>query len=179
MNKEEKQLSSRLVYQGKILDLRLDSVALPDGSEAKREYVCHNGGSAVLAVDNDENIYLVSQYRYAYREEILEIPAGKIEKGEDPSKTSIRELVEETGLIVDEVTPYGVIYPTPGYTNEKIYVYKAHVEHKGERHLDEGEFLDVIIMPLQEAYKKVLDGLIKDGKTVYAIMRYVAEKAKS
>lgn len=179
MNKEEKQLTSNLIYKGKILDLRVDSVSLPDRTESKREYVCHNGGAAILAVDNDENIYLVSQYRYAYHEEILEIPAGKIEKDEDPYQTAIRELTEETGLIVDELIPYGVIYPTPGYTNEKIHVYKAHVEHKGERHLDEGEFLDVIKMPIQEAYKKVLDGLIKDGKTVYAIMRYVAEKAKS
>lgn len=178
MNKKEKQLATKLIYEGKILDLRLDSVELPDGSESKREYVCHNGGSAVLAVDKDENIYLVSQYRYAYREEILEIPAGKVEKGEDPYSTAKRELIEETGFIVDELIPYGVIYPTPGYTNEKLFIYKATVEHMGKNQLDDGEFLDVVKMPIQEAYNKILDGVIKDGKTVYAIMRYVAEKAK-
>ena len=175
MNLEEKEVKKNVVYEGKILTLRVDDILTPDGKPAKREYVDHRGGASVLAVDEEECIYLVKQYRYAYREELLEIPAGKLEEGEDPLYTAIRELEEEVGL-KGKIEEFGLLYPTPGYTNEPLYVFLATNLVKSEAHLDEGEFLDVVKIPLKEAYNMVLEGSIKDGKTAYAILKYVALK---
>lgn len=176
MNKIEKQLNEQIIYSGKIIKLHLDTVELPNGKFATREYVSHNGGAAILAIDSEENVYLVKQFRYPYREEILEIPAGKVEIGENPKNTAIRELSEETGFTVPDLTDYGVIYPSPGYTNEKLYIYFTRVEERHNMHLDADEFLDVVKMPIEEAFDKICMGVIKDGKTVYAICRYMAEK---
>ena len=178
MDKTEKQLNEQIIYSGKIIKLHLDTVELPNGKEAFREYVSHNGGAAILAIDSKENIYLVEQFRYPYREEILEIPAGKVEFGEDPKSTAIRELSEETGFIVHDLTEYGVIYPSPGYTNEKLYIYFTKVEERHNIHLDADEFLDVVKMPIEEAFDKICSGVIKDGKTVYAICRYMSERCR-
>ncbi len=173
MKYEEKEMNKNVVYSGKILTLRVDDVITPDGKEAKREYVEHRGGAGVLAVDEDGFVYLVRQYRYAYREELLEIPAGKLEEGEPAVLTAVRELEEETGLY-GEVKEFGLLYPTPGYTNEPLYIFLATNLKKKERHLDEGEFLDVIKIPFSKAYSMVLSGEIKDAKTCYAILKYGA-----
>ncbi len=170
---EEKELGSQKIYEGRIIDLRVDDVELPDGARSKREYVVHPGGAAVLPVDDEGFAYLVEQFRYPYREATLEIPAGKIEAGEDPLVTAARELEEETGLRAKLLTPLGVIYPTPGYTNEKLYIcFAKGLEYVGE-HPDQNEFLHVVRMPLHMAYEKIVRNEIKDGKTCYAIMRYV------
>lgn len=176
MNKEEKQIASKRVYQGRILDLFVDDVICPNGIESKREFVSHRGGAAILAIDKDENAYFVRQFRYPYREELLEIPAGKIEKDENPINTAKRELTEETGLISDDLEEYGVLYPTPGYTNEKLYVYKTVADEIGQTHLDSDEFIDVCKINIEKAFDMVVSGVIKDAKTVYAISRYIAEK---
>jgi len=174
INLIETELQKNYVYNGRILNLRADKVTLPNGKTSEREYVEHRGGAAVLAVDNEENVYLVRQFRYPYREILTEIPAGKLEVGETPEKTAIRELAEETGLSGD-VSFYGIIYPTPAYTNEKIYIYLAENLTCSKTHFDEDEFLDVIKMPIKTVLKQIYDGTIKDGKTCYAVLKYAAQ----
>ncbi|MCQ2399040.1 MAG: NUDIX hydrolase [Clostridia bacterium] len=175
----EKELSSTVVYNGKILDLRVDDVQLPDGGRAKREYVCHRGGASVLPVDDEGNAYLVRQFRYPYREVITEIPAGKLEKGEDPQVTAVRELQEETGFKCKDVQLLGVLYPTPAYTNEKLYVYLATGLTQAELKLDEDEFLNVVKMPVTELIDLVINGQIHDAKTCYAALKYALGLNKS
>lgn len=170
----ETELKNNTLFTGRIINLRDDDVLLPNGKQAKREYVEHRGGASILAVDDDKNVYLVRQFRYPYREVLLEIPAGKLEKGEDPATTAARELEEETGF-VGNIKPYGLIYPTPGYTNEHLYVFLAENLKRTHVHCDEDEFLDVVKLPIQTVLKDILDGKIKDGKTCYAVLKYAVE----
>ncbi|MBQ7652818.1 MAG: NUDIX hydrolase [Clostridia bacterium] len=176
MKLEEKTLNSTLIHKGRITEYYDDVVLLPDGKTANREYVSHRGGAAILALDEEDNVYLVRQFRYPYREEILEIPAGKLEKGEIPVECAKRELTEETGRECKEIIEYGVFYPTPGYSNEKLYIFRAIVGKDVGMRLDDTEFIDLVKTPLKNAYEMVLNGEIRDGKTAYAIMRYYAEK---
>ncbi len=171
MNLEEKELNANYVYKGKILNLRVDDVVLDGGEKAKREYVEHIGGAGVLAIDEENCVYLVRQYRYAYRQETLEIPAGKLERGEEPIVTAERELKEETGLN-GKIEEYGLLYPTPGYTNEPLYVFLATSLTMEESHPDDGEYLCVERIPFKVALEKVVSGEIKDAKTCYAILKY-------
>lgn len=171
----EVQLKENRLYDGKIISLNVDDIALPDGRNAKREYVRHNGGAAILAVDDEGYAYLVRQFRYAYREVVEEIPAGKLEAGEAASMTAARELEEETGFTAEAITPFGVLYPTPGYTNEHLYIFLAKGLKKGRAHLDSDEFLNVERLPFKDVLKRVLSGDIKDSKTCYAVLRYAYE----
>ena len=168
MKYDEKTVSENYIYRGKILSLRCDDAVLPDGKPCKREIVEHSGGACVLA-QTDRGIALVRQFRYAYHEEIYEIPAGKLNLGEDPMKAAARELSEETGLIAGQLKLLTVLYPTPGYTNEKIYIYEAEGLERGQEHLDEGEFLDVEYFSEQEVLSMIKDGKIKDAKTIAAL----------
>lgn len=170
MELTEKTIRKNYVYRGKIVNLRCDDAELPDGNPCLREIVEHPGGAAVLCVQ-DGNVVLVRQYRYAYGEELLEIPAGKLERGEDPLPAAQRELEEEAGLIADLV-PLTVLYPTPGYSNEKIYIYEAVNVREGARHPDSDEFLDVVQLPLEEAYARVKSGALRDAKTIAALLLY-------
>ncbi len=170
----EKRISSEKKFSGKIIDLSVDFVLLPDGKKAEREYVSHRGGASVLAIDNEQNMYLVRQFRYPYGKILLEIPAGKLESGEDPAVAAARELEEETGF-TGIITSYGSIYPTPGYTNENLFIFLATDLKQTHRHPDEDEFVDVVKMPLKSVLKKVLDNEIKDAKTCYAVLRYCYE----
>ena len=172
MKLEEKTLKENCIYSGKILRLYNDEVICSDGHTSKREYVDHHGGASILAVDDEENIYLVEQYRYAYRKTLKEIPAGKLQDNEDPIECARRELSEEIGATCSELSLLSLIYPTPGYTNEPLYVYLAKGLKIGKNHLDKGEILNVIKMTFEEALKQVESGEIKDGKTVVAILRY-------
>ena len=172
LNLTEIEKQANVVYEGRIISLRNDDIILPDGKPAKREYVCHRGGASILAVDDENYVYLVRQFRYPYREELLEIPAGKLEEGEEAIVTARRELEEETGLVADEIEPFGLIYPTPGYTNENLYVFLATGLKPTKAHLDEGEFLRVERLPFDEVFEKVISGEIKDGKTCFAILKY-------
>ncbi len=171
----EKERKKTVIYEGKIINLRVDDIVLPDGNDAKREYVEHRGGASILAVDGEDNVYLVRQFRYPYREILEEIPAGKLEMGEDPIETARRELQEETGLVGD-IIPYGLIYPTPGYTNENLYIYLATNLKKGDTHFDEDEFLDVVKRPIRDVLQDIYEGKIKDGKTCYAVLKYAHQK---
>lgn len=172
MDYVEKTLKTNYVYQGKILSLRRDDVCLHDGSSAIREIIDHDGGACVLFVEQDKVLF-VKQYRYAYGESVLEIPAGKLEKGEDPSKAAARELEEEAGIKADELQLLHVMYPTPGYTNEKIYIYQAKSGKKTATRLDDGEFLQTLWLPLEEVKKMLELGEIKDGKTIIALQAYL------
>lgn len=167
----EKTVQKNYVYKGKILNLRNDDAELPNGKPCKREIIEHSGGACVLYVENGK-VLLVRQYRYAYGESIYEIPAGKLEKGEDPRLSALRELEEETGVKAEKPQLLYVIYPTPGYTNEKIYIYRAYAGEKVDRHLDEGEFLDVEWVPIEKVKEMLKNGEIKDGKTVIALQAY-------
>lgn len=171
MNLTEKTIKKEYIYRGKIVSLRCDEVSLPDGKQAHREILEHPGGACVICV-RDGKVALVRQYRYAYEEELLEIPAGKLQKGEDPLNAAKRELEEETGLVADSLKHLLTIYPSPGYCDEKIYIYEAHGVKEGKQHLDEDEFLSVVYLPVKEALEMIKCGEIKDSKTVAALLMY-------
>lgn len=167
----EKTLQKNYIYKGKILTLRCDDAVLPDGNPCKREIIEHSGGACVLYVE-DRKVLFVRQYRYAYGETLYEIPAGKLEKGEDPKAAAARELEEETGVAAKDLELLFVDYPTPGYTNEKIYIYRAYGGEKTSAHLDEGEFLETVFLPLDRVKTMLKNGEIKDGKTIIALQAY-------
>ncbi len=171
MDLEEKTVQKNYIYRGKIVNLRCDDAVLPDGRPCKREVIEHSGGAAVLCV-LDGKVALVRQFRYAYGEAIYEIPAGKLNAGEDPMPAAKRELEEETGLQAGRLVHLFTLYPTPGYTNEKIYIYEAEDVQAGAQRLDEGEFLNVEYMPVRDALSMVENGTIKDAKTIVALLDY-------
>lgn len=171
MDYVEKTVKKNYVYEGKILTVRKDDALLPDGRPCVREIIEHSGGACVLYVEN-RKVLLVRQYRYAYGESIYEIPAGKLEKGEDPMLAAGRELEEEAGIRAKHLEFLYVNYPTPGYTDEKIYIYRAYDGEKVASHLDDGEFLDVEWIELDQVKEMLKKGEIKDGKTIIALQHY-------
>ena len=174
---EEKTVQKHYVYQGKILNLRNDDVSLIDGTPCKREIIEHSGGACVLYVENDEFLF-VKQYRYAYGEEVLEIPAGKLEKGEDPMLAAMRELEEETGIKCGNLQKIFTIYPSPGYTNEKIYIYLGMDGERVPAHLDDGEFLDIVWLKREEVLNLLSKGEVFDAKTIIALQSYFLRNLK-
>lgn len=177
MLKQEKCVQANSVFEGKILCVRNDDVLDGAGKPCKREHVVHPGGACALYVV-DGKVALVKQYRYAYGEEVLELPAGKLEKGEDPKLAAIRELEEETGVSAkaEDAELLFVLYPTPGYTNEKIYIYYVKKGEQKACHPDEGEFVETIFMPLDEAKEGLLTGAFRDAKTIVALQAYFLRK---
>ncbi len=172
MNLFEKRLDGKTVYDGKIIKLNVDSVELPDGKTALREYINHSGGAAVLYV-KDNKVLLVRQFRYAYGKEIYEIPAGKLTKGENPAIAAKRELEEETGFVAENLKELFKLYPTPGYTDEIIYVYLAENCTHTQSRPDEDEFVEYSFMDINEVRKKIESGEICDAKTVAAVYKYL------
>lgn len=172
MNLKEKQLKSEYIYEGRIIKLRRDEALLPNGKTATREVIEHNGGVCVAAIDENENILLVRQYRYPYSEEILEIPAGKRDSiSEEPLACGIRELKEETGASAGKIIPLGKLYPSPGYCGEIIWMYAAAKLSFGRQQTDEDEFLSVERRPLEEVVNMILSGEIRDAKTQAAVLK--------
>ena len=159
MNFEEKTVSSEEIYDGKIIKVRKEKVELPDGRLATRELIGHPGGVGIIAVDGDGKVFMVTQYRIAAKSEMLEIPAGKMEYGEDPLECGARELIEETGYKAEEFTHLGEYYATPG---KLTFV---------GQNLDDGEFLNVSKYSLDELYQMVMDNKIYDAKTAIAILK--------
>ena len=174
MNFKEEKLFSRVVYGGKILKLEVDKVRLPDGTESVRECVRHSGGAAVLLIAENK-VALVKQYRYLYGKEIYEIPAGKMEEGEDPAVAAARECEEETGYRA-QVKHLVDIYPSPGYTDEIIHIYLAECCEFAGQHTDEGEFLTCEFIPLEKVVQMIESGEICDAKTVTATYKYLSTK---
>lgn len=167
----EKVTDSETIFTGKIITVRVDSVELPNGNHSKREIVEHHGGVGIIAVTPDREVFMVSQYRIAAKSIMLEIPAGKLELGEDPLEAGIRELEEETGYKANKIVPLGSYYATPGYCEERLTLYLAtDLEFVGQ-HLDDNEFLDVSKVPLDELYSMVMDNKIYDCKTAIAILK--------
>ena len=175
MDYTEKTVKKNYVFRGKILTVRCDDALLPDGRPCTREIIEHNGGACVLYEENGK-ILLVRQYRYPYGESILEVPAGKIDGKEDPLKTAERELEEEGGIKAKRFELLFVDYPSPGYTNEKIYIYRAHSGERVQAHLDEDEFLDAEFIPEDRVWEMLKNGEIRDGKTIIALQAYFLSK---
>lgn len=167
----EKKLSSELIYDGKILKLTRDTAMLENGETAYREVVHHSGGVCVLPLDDEKNVLFVKQFRYPFATVLLEIPAGKREPGEDPLECGIRELSEEVGATAEEIIPLGKLYPTVAYDTEIIYMYLARGLSFHNQHLDADEFVDVVKIPLKEAYEMVMRDEIPDSKTQIAILK--------
>ena len=173
----ERTLQKNCVYQGKIFSVFSDDVLLPDGEKSKRDIVDHIGGACVL-YQKDGKFLFVKQYRYAYKQEIYEIPAGRLEIGEDSKRTALRELEEEAGIRTKDASLLFVLYPTPGYTNEKIYIYEASGGEIVQNHLDEGEFLSVVWIEEGRVREMIRNGEIVDAKTLVALQSYFLRKAE-
>ena len=169
MDFNEKTVKNEYVYKGKILNLRKDQIRLPDGKPAIREVVEHSGGSAVLC-ERDGKILLVKQFRYPYQQVMYEIPAGKLNEGEDPKETAIRELEEEGGIRAERVTKIFEVYPSPAYTNEIIRIYRAEGLTETQTHLDEDEFLSAEWVDKEQIRIMIERGEIKDAKTLIALL---------
>lgn len=171
MKLTEKTIQSKTVFDGRILRVIHDDVELPDGTKSKREVVRHPGGVCVAALDSDNCLLFVRQFRYPYSEVVLELPAGKLEKGSTPLENGKRELLEETGAEGYSYISLGQVYPTPGYTDEIIHLYACRVSGQGESRPDEGEFLNAEKIPLNKAVEMVLNNQIPDAKTQIAVLK--------
>ena len=171
MDFTEKPLKQDYLYRGKIVNLRVDNAELPDGTTALREVIEHPGGVCVAALTEKEELLFVEQFRYPYMETVLELPAGKLEYGEDPFEAGKRELQEETGAAAENYRDLGKLYPTPGYCGEIIHMYLAENLTFSEQHLDEDEFLEVRRIPLEEAFQMVMRNEIRDSKTQVGILK--------
>ena len=166
----EHTVDSKTVYRGRLLHVQEDTVRLPDGSTARREYVLHPGAAVILAMPDEHTVIMERQYRYPLRAHVYELPAGKIDAGESALETAQRELLEETGYRARAWQHLVTTYPVVGYSNERIELYFAReLEYVGHA-LDEGEFLEVFPLPLREALDWVRSGRICEAKTVMGLL---------
>ncbi|WP_127148695.1 NUDIX hydrolase [Veillonella sp. VA139] len=166
---QERKLSSEMKFDGKLIKVTYD-IADVNGKEAWREVVHHPGASAVVAIDEDNRIIMEKQFRYALNDYLLEIPAGKLDAGEDPLVCAKRELEEETGIIASEWISLGTIATSPGFCNEVIHLYVAKGLSKGEIHWDEDEYVEVERYTFDELLQRIQDEKIKDSKTLSALL---------
>lgn len=171
MKLEEKTVESELKYDGKIVKLFVDKAEVENGDIVKREVIKHPGGVCVVPLDEDENVIFVRQFRYPHKRVFLEIPAGKLEYGENHRDCGLRELKEETGCVCDSFEYLGNLVPTPAYDTEIIHMYLARGLHAGEQKLDADEFLETEKIPLKKAAEMIMNNEIADAKTQVAIMK--------
>jgi len=167
----EKTLRREEKFHGRIVSVHVDEVLLPNGHTAYREVVEHNGGVAVLALDDDNNALLVTQYRYVFGKLMPEIPAGKLDAGEDPAAGALRELREETGAVPEEFISLGTILPSPGCYSEVLHLFFARGLRFEAQALDPDEFLNVERVPFDELLRRCMAGEIEDAKTVTAVLK--------
>ncbi len=172
MTMEEKTMKCERVYEGRIINVRVDTVELPDKKYSKREIVEHPGAVGIIPVTSEKEIILVKQFRKPVETVLLEIPAGKIEPKEDPQVCALRELEEETGFKTDNVKQLLKFYTTPGFSNEIIYIYLAEDLKKGIANPDEDENIEIVKLSIDEALEKIKTGEIEDAKTIVAILSY-------
>lgn len=173
MDLKETFVKNLQTHKGNILSFRIDEVLCPNGQTATRDIIDHNGGVCVAAITEQDELIFIRQFRYSYEEVILELPAGKLEQGEnaDTLAAGKRELKEETGAEAAQWFDLGVFYPTCGYCNEKIYLYAAKGLTFGAQHLDSDEFVEVLKLKLDDAVRYVMDGTLKDGKSIAIVMK--------
>lgn len=167
----EKTINEKTIYEGRIITVHVDDIELPDGKKSKREVVEHSGGVCVAALTEENKLLFVRQFRYPYHKVLLELPAGKLEKGEDPLKAGVRELEEECGAVAQKVIPMGQVYPTVAYCSEIIHLFLATGLQKTKQHLDDGEFLEVEEIPVKDAVDMVMRGEICDSKTAVLVLK--------
>ncbi len=171
----EKTIEKEDIYSGKIIDVELHRVELPNGRITKREIVRHRECVAVLAIDDNKNVYLVEQYRKPIENVILEIPAGHIEQGETPEQAAIRELEEETGMITKSMEYVNKYYTSPGFSDELIYFFVAHVAEQDKQRLDDDEFVNIKRMSVRDFVRIVDEHKITDEKAILAAYFYEAK----
>ena len=174
MKLEETKISSQEIFNGVAIHLFKDEILLPNGHTGIREIIRHPGAVCVLPLTDNGDVIFVNQFRYALNKVTLEVPAGKLEKGEDPKEAALRELSEETGLTAKNIVHIGDLYTTPALIDEVIHMYIATDLTQGEQHLDYDEFVNTLKIPLSKAVDMVMDGEIKDSKTQTVILK--AEK---
>ena len=170
----EEQVSAQEKFSGHVVRLRVDEARIGDGSLRMREVVEHPGGVSVVCLTPEDEVLMVRQFRYARMEVLLELPAGKLEPGEDPFEAMKREQREETGTTAENYVSLGVVYPTPAYDTERIFLWACRVQGWGEQHLDDGELLEVERIPLREAESMVLRNELPDAKTQIGILKAAA-----
>lgn len=166
----ERFIKGEQVFDGRLLKVFRDEVSVEETRTAVREYIRHRGAVCVAPLDGEGRLWFVRQYRYAIGRYTVELPAGKLEEGEDPLDSALRELSEETGFSAASIEKLGSLFPSPAYTTEEIHLYLATGLSAGEQHPDEDEFLQLFPLPLEEAVEKVLNGEIKDAKTQIMIL---------
>ena len=172
MNLKEEKVKSDFLYDGRIIKLYNDEIRLPDGNQAHREYVRHPGGVCVVPLTDKNEVMLVRQYRYVYGQELIEIPAGKRDgKNEDTLVGAKRELKEELGIEAENFFFLGEMYPTPGYTDEVLYMYAATGLHFGDTSPDEDEFIEPEKIHIDKLVDMIMNGEIKDAKTIGAVLK--------
>ena len=174
---KEKTLTQTYHFKGRIINLRVDDVELSDGSTSIREIIEHPGGVCVAALTPDGKLPFVKQFRYPYLEIVTELPAGKLEKGEDPLEAVKRELAEEVGAHGKNWRSMGNLYPSPRYCGEIIRLFACDIDISGESHPDDGEFLEVEYISLEKAVEMVLAGELPDAKTQTLVLKLMAERA--
>ena len=167
---KETKLSSKIIFQGRLLDVRKDEVELPNGKTSTREWINHPGAVCCIPILPDGKIALIRQYRYPVQSEMIELPAGKLEKGEKPEVCAVRELEEEIGYRTNKLTFLTHIHPAIGFANEKMWLYHAEDLEKTNLKLDDDEFLELIPTPFEDAVEMVWNGKITDVKTIIGIL---------
>ena len=172
MDFTEKTISSKSIFKGKIINLKVDEVELPNGKRATREVSEHVGAVAVLPVTDDGKAILVRQFRYPYKQHLIEVPAGKIDAGEDPDTAVRREMREEINRSCGELISLGVMFPAPGAQYEPVYLYLAKNLTECDGTPDEDEFVESVFMDTDELVKKVMSGEIRDAKTCVCALKY-------
>ena len=172
---KEQTLKETLVFDGNLIRVHVDDVKLENGAPAKREIVDHPGGVSVAVLTENNELLFVRQFRYPYKEELLELPAGKLERGEDPFEAVKREQKEETGTTGKNYVSLGNVYPTPGYCGEIIRLWACRVDQEtGQLDLDPDEFLQTLRVPLDKAVEMVLNNEIPDSKTQVGVLKTAA-----